>query len=52
MVEGQEDNVVIQVVDKIRTLMSRVREKLIGYKEFKELRADCKVCLINPDTCG
>lgn len=51
-VEGLYDNVLIQVVDQVMTHMSKVHEKLIGYKAFKELYAGCKICLINSDTCG
>lgn len=51
-VEGLDNNVLIQVVDQVRTLMSRVREKLIGYNAFEKLHDDCKIFLINPDTCG
>lgn len=51
-VEGLDNNILIQVVDQVRTPMSRVCVKLIGYKAFEELYVDCKICLINPDTCG
>lgn len=51
-VEGLEDNIVIQLVYQIRNPISRVREKFIGYKAFEELHVDCKVCLINLDTCA
>ncbi|XP_050878801.1 uncharacterized protein LOC127082617 [Lathyrus oleraceus] len=51
-VEGLDNTVMPQMVDQVKTLMSRIREKLFGYKEFKEVHANCKLCLVSPDTCG
>lgn len=45
-VEGLDDKVLTQVVGQVRIHMSRVYEKLIGYKAFERLRG--KICLINP----
>lgn len=51
-VEGLDENVLNQMVDQVRTPMSRIREELIGYKAFEELHANCKICLTSPDTRG
>lgn len=50
-IEGSKDNILIQRVDQVKNLMSRIREKLIDYELFEKLHADCKVCLLNPDKC-
>lgn len=52
VIEGVEDNILIQRVDQVKTHISKIHEKLIGYKAFEELHTDFKICLINPDTCG
>lgn len=31
--------------------MSRICERLIGYKVFEELHGDCNICWSNPDKC-
>lgn len=50
-IEESEDNILIQWVDQIKTLMSRIQEKMIGFELFEKVHADCKVCLLNPDKC-
>lgn len=49
--EKSKDNALFQRVDQIKTHISRIYEKLIGYELFEELHADCKVFLYNPDKC-
>lgn len=50
--EGLDDTVLTQRIDQVKTLMSNMHEKLIGYKQIEELHVNCKICLINPDICG
>lgn len=50
-IEGLEDNVLVKRVNQVKTTMTRIGEKLIGYEMFEKLHADCKVCLLNPDKC-
>lgn len=40
------------MIDQVKTPISNIQEKLFGYKAFEELHANCKMFLINPDTCG
>ncbi|KAI5406119.1 hypothetical protein KIW84_052751 [Lathyrus oleraceus] len=51
-VEGLGDTILTQRIDQVKTPISKIREKFIGYKTFKELHANCKICLVNPDICG
>lgn len=52
VIEGLENDILIQRVDQVNTPISKILEKLIGYKSLEELHVDCKICLINLDTCG
>ncbi|XP_050908914.1 uncharacterized protein LOC127122656 [Lathyrus oleraceus] len=51
VVEGLDDTVLTQRMDQVRTPISKICEKLIGYKVFEELHANYKICLVNPNTC-
>lgn len=50
-VEGLDNTVLTQMVDQVKTPVSKIHEKLNGYKAFEELHANCKICLVNPDLC-
>lgn len=52
VVEELDNTVLTQMVDHVKTPMSKTHEKLIGYKAFEELHVNCKICLVNLDTCG
>ncbi|XP_050890888.1 uncharacterized protein LOC127096349 [Lathyrus oleraceus] len=46
-----EDHILIRKVDQVKTPMTRIPKKLIVYGLFKNLHANCKVCLFNPEQC-
>lgn len=50
-IEESEGSVLIQRVVKIKTLMSRICERLIGYEVFEEIHDDCKIYRSNLDKC-
>lgn len=50
-IKNSESNVLIQRMDQIKTLMSRICERLIRYEVFEELHDDCNICRSNPDKC-
>lgn len=43
VIKKSEGGVLIQRVDQIKILMSRIHERLIGYEVFEELHDDCKI---------
>lgn len=47
-IEGSEDNVLIREVDQVKTHMTRIREKLIGYELFEKFHTDCEVYHLIP----
>lgn len=51
VVEVSEDNVLIRKINQVKTHMTRIHEKLIGYEKFEKLHANCEVCLLNLDKC-
>ncbi|KAI5427968.1 hypothetical protein KIW84_033110 [Lathyrus oleraceus] len=48
----EDDTIVNQMVDQVKTHISKIHEKMISYKALEELHANWKICLVNPDICG
>ncbi|GAU40821.1 hypothetical protein TSUD_398050, partial [Trifolium subterraneum] len=50
-IEEVEELDSVKEVSKIKTPLSVVRERLIGFELFEKLHSGCKDCLVNPASC-
>jgi hypothetical protein len=50
-VEEIEEFEVVKEVAKVKTPMSVIREKLIGFDLFEEMHSSCEICSTNPANC-
>jgi hypothetical protein len=51
VVEEIEEFEVVKEVAKVKTPMSVIREKLIGFDQFEEMHSSCEICSTNPANC-